>query len=144
MTVLRTVLAVKRSSPGAQDGSIRGLVELSRSLPDPSTLDVVLTLPPASVQEAGSSLRWAERDQRFQEGLWPGSSSEFVLSLLGCLAGLGTWWALPFMTSVHLAGHMMPFSGILHLRELISLLLALTGSCSGAALFTHTGRKPIS
>lgn len=92
----------------------------------------MLTLPPTSA--GGREFPpLGERDQRFQEGLWPGSPSEFVPSLLGGLAGLGAWWALPFVTSVHLARHVAPFSGILHLREPVSLLLALTGFCSRAA-----------
>lgn len=132
LIVLRTVLAEKRFSPGSQDSPVRGLVELSWSLPGPSTLEVVLTLPPTSVPEAGSLYCWPETDQRFQEGLWPGSSREFAPYLMGCLAGLGAWWAL-LMTSVHLASRAAPFSRILHLFELISLLLALTGFCSGAA-----------
>lgn len=57
----------------------------------------------------------------------PRSSSQFVAPLSGCWAGPGTWWALPSISSIHLAGRMVPCSWVLRLCEQVSLLLALTG-----------------
>lgn len=79
----------------------------------------------------------------------PGSFSLFVAPLLGCWAGPGTWWALPSISSIHLAGHMAPCSWVLHLCEQASLLLALTAADRELPIHlsrpheAHAGRKPI-
>lgn len=135
-----------RTAPFQAAGTWRTALELAKPIRAGFSLALLPTLG-----EAGSYLYLAEEGPEIPRGApWPRSSSEFVAPLLDCLAGLGTRWAPPSMSSIHLAGQMVPCSWILRLRELISLLLALSVFCWGAAhplasaaLGTYAGMKPI-
>lgn len=94
---------------------------------------------------------WAEEAPELLGGSLARSQSKFVPPSLDCLASCSAWWAVPSITSIHLAGRMVPCSWILRLCELSSLLLAFQASVGAlpillarGALGTYAGMQPVS
>lgn len=105
---------------GRQDDALA----LRWSLQSPFLREGPLALPPSATGEAGSHLPWAQEGPEVLRGApWPRSPRESGVSV-GWLGWSQLTVAPPSVTSVHLAGHTVPCSWLLCLRERISLLLA--------------------
>lgn len=127
----KTGPALKRTLLGPEDGSVGAGAALEgppREPARPARAWSVVAVPPGCGRGGPAVARSAEEAPDLLGAHRPRSCGESVPPALDCLAGRGAWWALPSVTSVHLAGRVVPCSWVPRLCEPSSPLLASEAS----------------